>query len=187
MLAPWKKSYDQPRQKSRDITLLTKVHLVKAVVFPVAMYGCEIWTVKKAECWRIDAFALWCWRTLESPLDSKEIQPVHSRGNQSWMFIGRTDGWSWNSNPVTTWCEELTHLKRHWCWERLRAAEEGDDRGWVGWMASPTQMDMGLRGLWELVLDREAWRAAVHGVAKSWTWQGDWTERAYPSMNITCC
>ena len=91
MLAPWKKSYDQPRQKSRDITLLTKVHLVKAVVFPVAMYGCEIWTVKKAECWRIDAFALWCWRTLESPLDSKEIQPVHSRGNQSWIIIRRTD------------------------------------------------------------------------------------------------
>jgi len=77
--------------KSRDITLPTKVHLVKAMVFPVVMYGCESWTVKKAECWRIDAFELWCWRTLESPLDCKEIQPVHSKGNQSWVFIGRTD------------------------------------------------------------------------------------------------
>ena len=77
--------------KSRDITLPTKVCLVKAMVFPVVMYGCESWTVKKAECRRTDAFELWCWRTLESPLDCKEIQPVHSEGNQSWVFIGRTD------------------------------------------------------------------------------------------------
>ena len=78
--------------KSRDITLPTKVHLVKAVVFPVVIYGCESWTVKKPECWRIDAFELWCCRRLfESPLDWKEIQPVHPKGNQSWIFIGRTD------------------------------------------------------------------------------------------------
>ena len=69
--------------ESRDITLLTKVHLVKAVVFPVVMYGCESWTVKKAECRRIGAFELWCGKTIESPLDSKEIQPVHPKGNQS--------------------------------------------------------------------------------------------------------
>ena len=77
--------------KSRDIALPTKVHLVKAMVFPVVMYGCESWTVKKAGCQRIDAFELWCWRRLESPLDCKEIQPVHPKGNQSWVFIGRTD------------------------------------------------------------------------------------------------
>ena len=78
--------------KSRDIALLTKVHLVKAVVFPVVMYGCESWTIKKAECWRIDAFELWCWRRLlESPLDCKEIKLVHPKGDQSWIFIGRTD------------------------------------------------------------------------------------------------
>ena len=77
--------------KSRDMTLSTKVHLVKAMVFPVVMYGHESWTVKKAECQRIDAFKLWCWRrTLESPLDCKEIQPVHLR-DQSWVFTGRTD------------------------------------------------------------------------------------------------
>ena len=76
--------------KSRDITLPTKVCLVKAMVFPVVMYGCESWTVKKAECWRSDAFEPWCW-TLESPLDCKEIQPVHSEGDQSWVFLGRTD------------------------------------------------------------------------------------------------
>ena len=76
--------------KSRDITLPTKVCLVKAMVFPVIMYGCESWTIKKAEHQRTDAFEL-CWRTLESPLDCKEIQPVHPKGNQSWIFIGRTD------------------------------------------------------------------------------------------------
>ena len=78
--------------KSRDITLPTKVRLVKAMVFPVAMYGCESWTVKKAECRRIDGFELWCWRRLfESPLDCKEIQPVHPKGDQPWDFFGRND------------------------------------------------------------------------------------------------
>ena len=78
--------------KSRDITLSTKVCLVKAMVFPVVMCGCESWTIKKAEHRRIDAFELWCWeKTLESPLDCKEIQPVHPKGDQSWVFIGRTD------------------------------------------------------------------------------------------------
>ena len=70
----------------------TKVHLDKAMVFPVVMYGCESWTIKKTECRRIDTFELWCWRRLfESPLDCKEIQPVHPKGDQSWVFIGRTD------------------------------------------------------------------------------------------------
>ena len=77
--------------KSRDITLPTKVHLVKAMVFPVVMYGCENWTIKKAERGRIDAFELWCEKPLESPLGSKEIQPVHPKGDLSWVFFGRTD------------------------------------------------------------------------------------------------
>ena len=77
--------------KSRDTALSTKVRLVKATVFPVVMYGCESWTVKKAECRRTDAFELWCWRRLLSPLHCKEIQPVHLKGDQSWVFIGRTD------------------------------------------------------------------------------------------------
>ena len=93
MLVPWKKSYDQPRQhiKSRDITLPTKVSLVKAMDFPAVMYGCESWTIRKVECWRIDAFELWCWRRLLSPLDCKDIPPVHPKGDHSWVFIGRTD------------------------------------------------------------------------------------------------
>jgi len=80
--------------KSRDITLPTKFHLVKAMVFPVVMYGYKSWTIKKTERQRTNAFELWCWtveKTLESPLDSKEIQPVHPKGDQSWMFTGRTD------------------------------------------------------------------------------------------------
>ena len=93
MLAPWKESYDQPRQhieKQRHY-IVNKVCLVKAMVYPVVMYGCESWTVKKAECRRIDTFELWCWRRLLGPLDCKEIQPVHPKGDQSWVFIGRTD------------------------------------------------------------------------------------------------
>ena len=77
--------------RSRDITLLTKVCLVKAMVFPVIMYGCESWTVKKAECRRTDAFELWCWRRLESPLNCKETQPVRSKGDQPWDFFGGND------------------------------------------------------------------------------------------------
>ena len=78
--------------KSRDITLSTKVCLVKAMAFPIIMYGCEIWTIKKVECKRIDAFELWCWiKPLKSPLDCKEIQPIHPKGNQSQIFTGKTD------------------------------------------------------------------------------------------------
>ena len=77
--------------KSKDITLPTNVRLVKAMVFPVVMYGCESWAIKKAECRGLDAFELWCLRRLESPLDCKEIQPVHPKGDQSWVFSGRTD------------------------------------------------------------------------------------------------
>ena len=124
--------------KSRDITLPTKVHLVKAMVFPVVMYGCESCTIKKVECLRIDAFELWCWgKTLESPLDCKDIQPVHPKGDQSWVFIGRTDVEA--ETPVLWSPDHLTHWKRPWCWERLRAGGEGDDRVWDCWMASPTQ------------------------------------------------
>ena len=97
--------------KSRNITLPTKVPLVKAMVFPVVMYGCESWTVKKAEHRRIDAFEL-CWRRLLSPFDCKEIQPIHSKGDQSWVFFGRNDAKAENSSTLATSCKELTHWKR---------------------------------------------------------------------------
>ena len=93
--------------KGKDITLPSKVRLVKAMVFPVVTYGCESWTIKKADSQRIDAFELWCWRTLESPLDYKEIQPVHSEGDQPWDFFGRND-----AQAETPLHAELTHWKR---------------------------------------------------------------------------
>ena len=134
--------------KSREITLPTKVCLVKAMVFPVVMYECESWTIKKAECRRIDAFELWCWRRLLRVLWTAR------RSNQSILKDGlmlklklttvlsvhwKDWCWSWNSHTLATWCEELTHMKRSWCWERLKAGGEGDARGWDGWMASLTQ------------------------------------------------
>ena len=125
--------------KSKDINLLTEVCLVKTMVFPVVMYGCESWTVKKAECRRIGAFKLWCWRTLESPLDCKEIQPVIPKGNQSWIVTGRTDA---EAETLILWPPDVKnwHIgKEFWCWERLKAGGEGDDREWDGWMASPIQ------------------------------------------------
>ena len=94
MLAPWKKSYDSPRQqlKSRDVTLPTKVHIVKAMVVPAVMYRCESWTIKKAEHWRIDAFEQWCWRRLlRVTWTARRSNPLSPKGNQPWIFIGRTD------------------------------------------------------------------------------------------------
>ena len=125
--------------KSRDINLPTKVCLVKAMVFPVVMYGCEIWTVKKAECQRIDAFELWCWRRpLRVPWTARRFNQS-ILGEISLGVHWKDWCWSWNSNTLTTSCEELTHWKRPWCWEGLGAGGEGDNRGWAGWMASPTQ------------------------------------------------
>ena len=136
MLAPWKKSYDKTRQ---HITLLTKVHLVKAMVFSVVLYGCERWTIKKAECKRTDAFELWCWRRL------LRVPWTAKRSNQSILkeispeYYWKDWGWSWNSNTLATWCKELTHWKGPWCWERLRPGGERSNRGWDGWMASVTR------------------------------------------------
>ena len=124
--------------KSRDITLPTKVRLVKAMVFPVVMYGYESWTIKKAECWRIMLLNHGVGEALDSPLDCKEIKPGNPKGNQPWIFIGRTDA---EAEIPILWPrgEELTPGKRPWCWERLRAGGEGDDRGWDGQMASSTR------------------------------------------------
>ena len=125
--------------KSRDITLPTKVHLVKAMAFPIVMYGCESWTIKKIEHWRIDAFELWCWRRfLRVPWTARRSN--QSILKESFLNIHWKDWcWSWNTNILAAWWEQQTHWKRPWCWERLKVGGKWDDGGWDGWMASPTQ------------------------------------------------
>ena len=138
--------------KSRDITFPRKVCLVEAMVFPVVMYGCESWTIKKAKHRRIVAFELWCWKTLKSPLDLKEMQPIHPKGNQSWIFIGMTDA---KAETLRLWPPDVKNWltrKDPDAW-RLKVAE-GDDRGWDGWMASPT------------------WWTWVWVGSRSWWWAG---------------
>ena len=163
--------------KSRDITLPTKVHLVKAMVFPVVMFGYESWDVKKAERWRIDAFELWCWRRLlrVSPLDCREMQPVHSKGDQSWVFIGRTDAKAetpvlWPPQVKSWLTGKDSDARRDWGQEE-KGTTEDEIAGWLhrldghefGWTPSVGDGQGGLA-------------CCDYGITKSRTRLSDWTE-----------
>ena len=191
MLTPWKKSYDQPRQH------IKKQRHYFANKGPSSQgYG---FSSSQVRMWELDyresrAPKNWCFwtvvleKTLESPLDCKEIQPVHPKWNQSWIFIGRTYVEAETPNILVTWFEELTHWKTPWCWERLKAVGEGEDRGWDGWMTSPTQWTciwVGSGSWWWTGRPGVPQSMGSQRVGHNWMTKLNWTELIWLSALTT--
>ena len=155
------KSYDKPQQHIKK----QRHHFVDTGLYSQSygfsvICGCDSWTIKKVERQRSDVFKLWGWRRLESPLDSKEIQPVNLKGNQSWIFTRRTDA---ETEKPILWLPDAKNwlLRKDWCWERLKAGGDGDNRGWDVWMASRT------RRTWVWASSRRWWWTGNPGVVQS--------------------
>ena len=154
------------------------------------MYGCESWTVKKAECWRIDAFELWFWRRLLRVLWTAGDPTSPFWRRSALGFLWKEWCYSWNSSTLATSCEELPHWKRLWCWEWLAARGEGDDRGWDGWMASLTQWT------WVWVNSGSWWWTGRPGVLRfigsqrvghDWVTELNWTDKKMTLKRLLCC
>ena len=178
MLTPWKESYDQPRQLIKK-----QMHYFANKGSSSQGYGfssCHVWMweLDYKESWVLKNWCFWAMvleKTLESPLDCKEIQPVYPKRRSVLGVHWKDWCWRWNSKTLATWCEELTHLTRSWCWERLKAGGEGANRGWDGWMASLIQWK------WYWVDSESWWWTGKPGVlqfmeSQSRTWLSDWTE-----------
>ena len=194
MLAPWKKSYDQPRQHIKKQRHYFANKGPSSQHYGFSSGHVWMWELDYKQSW---APKNWCFstevleKTLGVLLDHKEIQPVHPKGNQSWIFIWKDWYWSWNSNTLTTWHKELTPWKRPWCWERLKALE-GDDRGWDGWMASLTWWT------WDWASSVSWWWTGKPGVLQSrhdWASELNWAKSpqtsplcypfyTYPPLNL---
>ena len=160
MLAPWKENYDQSRQHIKKQRHYFANKGLSSQGYGFSSGSVRMWVLDHKESWVLKNWCFWTVvleKTLESPLDCKKIQPVHPIGDQSWVFTGRTDVEDETPILLATWCEELTNLKRPWCWEMLRPGE-GDDRGWDGWMASPT------RWTWVWVNSRSWWQTGRPGL-----------------------
>ena len=180
MLAPWKKSYDQPRQHIKKQRHYFANQGSSSQNFGFSSRHVCMWVLDCEESWVLKNWYFWTVvleKTLESPLDCKEIQLVHPKGNQSWIFIGRTDA---EAETLILWPPDVKNrfdLERPWCWKRLKAGGRGDDRGWDGWMASPT------RWTWVWVSSRRWWWTGKPGMVQSVGLQRvghDWAHTNYP-------
>ena len=181
MLTPWKENYDQPRQHINKHRHYFVNKGLSSQGYGFSSGHVWMWELDCEESWALKNWCFWTLmleKTLESPLDCKEIQQVHPKGDQSWVFIGRTDAEAETPNTLATSCEELTHWKRPWCWKGLGAGGEGNDRGWDGWMALLTWWT------WVWVNSGSWWWTGRPGVlpfmgSQSRTWLSNWTEHPF--------